>query len=205
MPPPRPPQSSGPPPGPLQGVLEPIVRAAGLELDQLDVRAAGRRHTVKLVVDGDRGVGLDDIARLSRAAAAELEQHEHLIAGSYTLEVTSPGVDRPLVLPRHWRRAHLRLVEVRPHDGDTFTGRVGPAGDDAVTLLIGDELREVPYASVAHASVQVEFRRPSDADVVRLGGTPAMDDDAVDDDAADDDPADDTAVDDDAADEEEGT
>jgi ribosome maturation factor RimP len=183
-------------------VLEPIVRAAGLELDQLDVRAAGRRHTVKLVVDGDRGVGLDDIARLSRAAAAELEQHEHLIAGSYTLEVTSPGVDRPLVLPRHWRRAHLRLVEVRPHDGDPFTGRVGPAGEDAVTLLVGDELREVRYSAVAHASVQVEFRKPSDEDVVRLGGTPAT---ADADDDTDDDTDDHTDDDTDDAAEEEGS
>ncbi|MCX6463637.1 MAG: ribosome maturation factor RimP [Pseudonocardiales bacterium] len=174
MSPPRPAQSSGPPPGPLHGVLEPLVRAAGFELDQLDVRAAGRRHTVKLVVDGDSGVGLDDIARLSRAAAAELEQHEHLIAGSYTLEVTSPGVDRPLTLPRHWRRAHLRLVEIRPTDGEPFTARVGPAGEDAVTVLLADgQLREVAYADVAHASVQVEFRPPPDADVVRLGGTPA--------------------------------
>lgn len=175
MPPPRPAQSSGPPPGPLHGVLEPIVRAAGFELDQLDVRAAGRRHTVKLVVDGDSGVGLDDIARLSRAASAELDQNEHLIGGSYTLEVTSPGVDRPLTLPRHWRRAHLRLVEIRPVEGDPFTARVGPAGEDTVTVLVDGALREVRYADVAHAAVQVEFRPPPDADVVALGGTPAAD------------------------------
>ena len=55
----------------LHGVLEPIVAGAGFELDELDVRAAGRRHTVKVVVDSDTGVGLDDIAKLSRAAASE--------------------------------------------------------------------------------------------------------------------------------------
>ncbi len=173
MSPPRPVQSPGPPPGPLHGVLEPIVRAAGFELDQLDVRAAGRRHTVKLVVDGDSGVGLDDIARLSRAAAAELDQHEHLIGGSYTLEVTSPGTDRPLTLPRHWRRAFLRQVAVRLHEGGTLTGRVGRVGDDSVTVLVDGALRELAFADVAHAAVQVEFRRPSDADVLALGGTPA--------------------------------
>lgn len=180
MPPPRPAQSSGPPPGPLHGVLEPIVRDAGFELDQLDVRAAGRRHTVKLVVDGDDGVGLDDIARLSRAAAAELDQHEHLIGGSYTLEVTSPGVDRPLTLPRHWRRAHLRLVEVRPHEGESYAVRVGPAGEDAVTVLTDGELRELRYTDVAHAAVQVEFKGPSDADVEKLGGRPAAADEEED-------------------------
>jgi len=173
MSPPRPAQSPGPPPGPLHGVLEPIVRAAGFELDQLDVRAAGRRHTVKLVVDGDSGVGLDDIARLSRAASAELDQNEHLIGGSYTLEVTSPGTDRPLTLPRHWRRAFLRQVAVRLHEGATLTARVGRAGEDSVTVLVDGARRELAYADVAHAAVQVEFRPPPDDEVVELGGTPA--------------------------------
>jgi ribosome maturation factor RimP len=154
-------------------VLEPIVRAAGFELDQLDVRAAGRRHTVKLVVDGDSGVGLDDIARLSRAASAELDQNEHLIGGSYTLEVTSPGTDRPLTLPRHWRRAFLRQVAVRLHEGGTLTARVGRAGEDSVTVLVDGARRELAYADVAHAAVQVEFRPPPDDEVVELGGTPA--------------------------------
>ena len=123
------------------------------------------------MVDADAGVDLDDIARLSRAAAAELDQHEHLIGGSYTLEVTSPGVERPLTLPRHWRRSHLRLVEVRLVEGGTLTARVGPAGDDAVTVLVDGELRDLRYADVEHAAVQVEFRTPPDADVRRLGGT----------------------------------
>jgi ribosome maturation factor RimP len=149
-------------------VLEPIVRAAGFELDQLDVRAAGRRHTVKVVVDSDEGVDLDDIARLSRAVAAELDQQEHLIGGSYTLEVTSPGVDRPLTGARHWRRAHLRQVAVRTHDGAEFTGRAGPAGVDAVTLLVDGKLRELRYADVAHAGVQVEFRPAPGAEVALL-------------------------------------
>jgi ribosome maturation factor RimP len=164
MPSPRPAQD----PGPLHGVLEPIVAGAGFELDQLDVRAAGRRHTVKVVVDSDEGVGLDDIAAVSRAIFAELDRHEHLIGGSYTLEVTSPGVDRPLTGPRHWRRAHLRQVAVRLHDGTQFTGRVGSAGEEAVTMLVDGRLREVRYADVAHAGVQVEFRHASEAEVALL-------------------------------------
>lgn len=169
---PRPAQSPGQPPGPLYGVLEPLVRAAGFELEELDVRAAGRRHTVKLVVDADSGVDLDDIARLSREAAAELDSHEHLIGGSYTLEVTSPGAERALTLARHWRRAHLRQVSVRPHEGAPFTARVGAAGDESVTVLVGGELRELRYADVAHAAVQVEFRHPPAAELRLLGATP---------------------------------
>lgn len=169
MPPPRPVRPSpGPLPGQLHGVLEPIVVGAGFELDELDVHVVGRRHTVKVVVDSEQGVGLDDIAKLSRAAADELDQHEHLIGGSYTLEVTSPGVDRPLTSPRHWRRARLRLVAVRPREGKPFTGRVGAAGEDAVTMLVDGVLRRVRYADVERAAVEVEFKPAPESEVALL-------------------------------------
>jgi len=179
----------------LRDLLEPVVTGAGFELDALDVRSAGRRHTVRMVVDSDAGAGLDAIARLSRAASDVLDRNEHLVGGSYTLEVTSPGVDRPLTLPRHWRRAHLRLVTVRPHPGSplgdaAFAGRVGAAGDASVTLLVDGRLREVRYADVAHAAVEVEFSPPPTKEIAVLDPG-AIDDDAVHDgpgrpDAADD-------------------
>jgi ribosome maturation factor RimP len=164
-------QAVAQPPGPLRDVLEPLVVAAGFELDQLDVRTAGRRQTVRVVVDSDAGVDLDDIATLSRAVSDELERSEHLLCGSYTLEVTSPGVDRPLTGERHWRRAHLRQVQVRTQDGATFVGRVGTAGPDSVTLLVDGRLRELRYTDVAHAGVQVEFRPAPEAEVRQLTGS----------------------------------
>jgi ribosome maturation factor RimP len=189
MPPPRPAQArpgrarstQGRPAQPdrsaaeLRGLLEPVVAGAGFELDALDVRTAGRRHTVRLVVDSDTGVDLDDIATLSRAASDVLDQHEHLVGGSYTLEVTSPGVDRPLTVPRHWRRARLRLVTVRPAEGEPFPARVGDAGDTAVVLLVDGRLREVRYAEIAHAAVEVEFAPPPARDLALLdpGGSAA--------------------------------
>jgi ribosome maturation factor RimP len=166
----RPEQVAPQPPGQLRDVLEPLVAAAGFELDQLDVRGAGRRHTIRVVVDSDTGVDLDDIAALSRAVSAELDGDEHLVGGSYTLEVTSPGVDRPLTGARHWRRAHLRQVAVRLHDGTAFTGRVGDAGQESVVLLVGGKLREVRYADVAHAGVQVEFKPAPAAEIEALTG-----------------------------------
>jgi ribosome maturation factor RimP len=174
MPPPRPvpTRSARPaqpdPAGELRGVLEPVVAAAGFELDTLDVRTAGRRHTVRLVVDSDAGVGLDDIARISRDASAALDRNDDLVAGAYTLEVTSPGAERPLTTPRHWRRAHLRLVNVRPSEGAPFQGRVGAAADEAVTVLVDGVLREVRYADVAHAAVEVEFNPPPQKDIALL-------------------------------------
>ncbi len=177
MPPPRPAptgSAQGRAEPELRAVLEPIVSAAGLELDALDVRATGRRHTVRLVVDSDHGAGLDAIARVSRTASDELDLREDLVGESYTLEITSPGVDRPLTAPRHWRRAARRLVAVRPHAGDAFVGRVGAAGEESVVLLVGGALREVRYADVAHAAVEVEFAPPPEEDLALLdGGTGA--------------------------------
>ncbi len=169
MPSPRPAQDAGPLPGQLHGVLEPIVAAAGFELDQLDVRAAGRRHTVKVVVDSDDGVGLDDIAAVSRAVSAELDRHEHLIGGSYTLEVTSPGVDRPLTgraalaagAPAPGRRPAARRRARSPAGSARRARRRSPCSSTG-------ELRELRYADVAHAGVQVEFRPAPEAEVALL-------------------------------------
>lgn len=177
-------------PDELRGLLEPVVGAAGFELDALDVRSAGRRHIVRMVVDSDAGASLDDIARLSRAASDVLDRNEHLVGGSYTLEVTSPGVDRPLTLPRHWRRARLRLVTVRPRPGSALSatvqgdsalsGRVGAAGEESVTLLVDGRLREVRYADVAHAAVEVEFAPPPAKEIALLDPGAAADDAAGD-------------------------
>ncbi|WP_068800518.1 ribosome maturation factor RimP [Pseudonocardia sp. HH130630-07] len=161
----------------LRGVLEPVVTAAGLEIDAVEVRTAGRRHAVKLVVDlpessDATGIDLDDIARLSRSAATELDPHEHLIEGSYTLEVTSPGTDRPLTTPRHWRRNFLRLARISLTDGAELHARIGRAGAERVQVAIPGkkqpEPRELAYAEISHAQVQVEFKPAPAAEVALL-------------------------------------
>jgi ribosome maturation factor RimP len=159
-------------PGELAARLEPIVAeavaGAGFDLDALDVQQAGRRKLVKVVVDADDGVGLDEVAEVSRAVSAELDRHDDLIAGAYTLEVTSPGVDRPLSKPRHWRRSRYRLVRVSPHEGAGFVGRVGYAGDDAARLLVSGEIRDVRYRDVAKAVIEIEFKQPPTEDLKLL-------------------------------------
>src|SRR3954471_22234941 len=103
----------------LAGWIEPVVGAAGYDLEELVVTPAGRRSVVRVVVDRDAGVTLDDIAEVSRAVSAALDENDgELGRAPYVLEVTSPGVDRPLTEPRHWRRNTGRLVTVA----------VGPAG-----------------------------------------------------------------------------
>lgn len=159
--------------GDLGAALEPVVRdavdAAGFELEQLDVQRAGRRNLVKVVVDAESGIGLDEVADVSRTLSGVLDEHDHVLGGPYTLEVTSPGLDRPLTRPRHWRRARLRLVKVRTAE-ETFTGRVGDAGEESVRMLVAGELRQVPFDAVDHAVIEIEFRQPPPEELALLGG-----------------------------------
>ncbi|MEV5718641.1 ribosome maturation factor RimP [Amycolatopsis mediterranei] len=159
-------------PGELASRLQPIVAeavtAAGFDLDSFEVQQAGRRQLVKVVVDSDDGVGLDEIAEISRTVSATLDENEHVLASAYTLEVTSPGLDRPLTQPRHWRRARFRLVKVSPAAGAPFVGRVGHAGEDAARVLAGGKLRDVRYADVEKAVVEIEFKQPPAEDLKLL-------------------------------------
>jgi ribosome maturation factor RimP len=176
----------------LAGVLEPVIRAAGLELESVRAVRAGRGSLLRVVVDSDQGVSLDDIAEVSRAVAARIDASDVMGSGPYTLEVSSPGVDRPLTEPRHWRRASGRLVRVSVAGGPgengrlesapsssltpqaghpgTVEGRIIEAGPDAVTLEVDGELREFGYAGLGPGQVQVEFGKPA-GDRVPAGDT----------------------------------
>lgn len=156
----------------LAGRLRPVVADAvaglGFDLESLEVQVAGRRKLVTVVVDADDGVELDLLSGVSRAVSATLDEHDAILGGPYTLEVTSPGVDRPLTRPRHWRRARLRLVRIRTREGAEFTGRVGASDETGVELLVDGTLRRVDYRTVARATVEVEFRQPPAAELLML-------------------------------------
>lgn len=155
-------------PAELERLLEPVTRAAGMDLESVRVGSAGRRRLLRVVVDADGGVNLDDIALVSREVSARLDATGAMGERPYTLEVSSPGVDRPLTLPRHWRRAAGRLVRVplagRDDDGPSsgpIEGRVIAARDSGVILEVGGERREFGYADLGPGQVQVEFGPPS--------------------------------------------
>ena len=145
----------------LADLIEPVISAAGLELESVRIGRAGRRSLLRVVVDGEHGVSLDDIAEVSRAVAAEVDAADAMGPGSYTLEVSSPGVDRPLTEPRHWRRAAGRLVRV-PVQAEAIAGRVIEAGPSGVLLEIDGERREYGYAELGPGQVQVEFGKFED-------------------------------------------
>lgn len=145
--------------GRLTRVLGPVVSAAGFDLESVRVSTAGRRRLLRIVVDADGGPSLDGIALLSRSLSAELDSSGVMGEDAYTLEVSSPGVDRPLTEPRHWRRARGRLVQV-PVTGagpGTVTGRVLDARADGVTLDIDGKPRDFGYRELGAGQVQVEF------------------------------------------------
>jgi ribosome maturation factor RimP len=158
----------------LLAVVEPVVAAGGYDLEDLNVSRVGRRHLLRIAVDSDAGVDLDAVAELSRGISAALDEAEasgdELIAGEYELEVGSPGVDRPLTVPRHWRRNRARLVKVKAA-GAEVTGRVVAADDAGVTLDVDGDRRTHAYADLGPGRVQVELKRlaelpdPEDEDI----------------------------------------
>ena len=143
--------------GRLTRVLGPVVSAAGFDLESLRVSTAGRRRVLRIVVDADGGPSLDGIALLSRSLSAELDSSGVMGEDAYTLEVSSPGVDRPLTEPRHWRRARGRLVRVPVTAAAPVTGRVLDARADGVTLDIDGKPHDFGYRELGAGQVQVEF------------------------------------------------
>jgi ribosome maturation factor RimP len=191
--------------------IEPVVVAAGFDLDELVVRQAGQRSVLRVVIDSDDGVSLDAIAEVSHAVSDLLDAREgDLGRAPFVLEVTSRGVDRPLTEPRHWRRNHGRLVVVEAGPGTggkPLTGRIVASDGAGVTLDVqrgGGKGRVAKsagqqtftWAQLGTGRVQVEFSRPAghrDAGlVVEESDEPEHDehDDEWDDEAVADDDAD---------------
>jgi len=151
----------GPAPDPerLKRLLEPVVYALGVDLEGIRMTSAGRRRILRVVIDADGGISLDDIALASRELSAKLDSTAEMGEQPYTLEVSSPGVDRPLTQPRHWRRAIGRLV-VAPLSGNgavTAEGRIIGTDESGVILEHAGEARAFSYADLGPGRVQVEF------------------------------------------------
>ncbi|TDD11343.1 MULTISPECIES: ribosome maturation factor RimP [Nonomuraea] len=148
----------------LMKLLEPVVSAEGLDLEDITVTQAGKRRLLRVIVDRDGGVSLDDVADVSQAVSAALDDTDAMGQAAYTLEVSSPGVDRPLTEPRHWRRAAKRLVKAEMRDGSVVEGRILAADAGGVDLDVAGAARRLDYEDLARGRVQVEFRRIDDVD-----------------------------------------
>jgi ribosome maturation factor RimP len=148
----------------LAGLIQPVVSAAGMDLESVRVSMAGKRRLLRIVVDADGGVTLDDTADVSHEISVLLDAANAMGEVPYTLEVSSPGVERPLTEPRHWRRAARRLVRVKVAGDGTLVGRVLAASDDSVTLDVDGAQRVLEYGALGPGAIQVEFGRLPDLD-----------------------------------------
>jgi len=135
------------------------LASLGFDVEAVEVTPAGKRRVLRIAVDKDGGVTLDEVADATRAVGEVLDSSDVMGQQPYTLEVTSRGVDRPLTLPRHWRRNHDRLVKVTPHEGDPLIGRITASGEDSATLDVSGTAHEVAFDDVKKAMVQIEFNR----------------------------------------------
>jgi ribosome maturation factor RimP len=148
----------------LLDLLGPLVTKAGYDLEDVAVTSAGRRSLVRVTVDADGGIDLDAVADVSRIVSDALDADAtnagspRALSGAYVLEVSSPGVERPLTEQRHWRRAIGRLVKVDV-DGRPVIGRITAVDDSGVTLDVDGAARDIRWQDLGRGKVQVEFSR----------------------------------------------
>lgn len=145
---------------------------AGFDIEDVVIVASTRPPRITVVTDGDDGLDLDSIAQLSRVASELLDE---LDTPAYVLEVSSPGVERPLTTEKHFRRNRGRKVEMTLSDGSTLTGRLGETRDSSVSLVVREgargalAVREVALDTVVEAVVQVEFSPPNQHELELAG------------------------------------
>jgi ribosome maturation factor RimP len=144
----------------LTALLSSPIESLGLDLEAVDLSRAGKRSVLRVAVDKDGGVDLDDIAAATGEVSRTLDDSGAMGAGPYTLEVSSPGVDRPLTLPRHWRRNTGRLVKATLADGGEVTGRIVETDDEGAGIDVDGSAHRVTFGEVAKARIQIEFKRP---------------------------------------------
>lgn len=149
----------------LRAVVEPLASSHDLVVEGAQLRTRGRLRTVVVVLDladGPGSLGSDLLGEVTREISDALDAGD-VVDGAYTLEVSSPGVSRPLTEPRHFRRAERRLVRLTLTDGGTLLGRVRSADDEGVTVSRDGAPDRTPetltYPQIASATVEVEMRR----------------------------------------------
>ena len=144
----------------LVELLAPAVTQAGFVLEEITVTPVGKRRLIAVVIDcDDRNPSLDEVTVVSKEVSAILDNYSQMGEMPFTLEVTTPGIDRPLTLSRHWKKNIGRLVAITPHVGEKFVGRIQGVDSEKVMLEIKGKPLEVTLSDVARAQVEVEFNR----------------------------------------------
>jgi ribosome maturation factor RimP len=139
----------------ISAAVTPALSALGFYLEDVTITSAGRRSMLTIIVDGDTHLSLDQVTSATKAISEIVESLQSLGDTPFTLEVTSPGLDRPLTKPRHWRKNIDRLVKVVLLDGKEIKGRIKAASEDIATV----DQSEINFTEIKRASLEVEFKQ----------------------------------------------
>lgn len=144
-------------------LVTPAVQAQGFFLEEVLLVSPGKHRIVTCIVDGQSSLNMDQVTAVSRAISELLDEAAFMGEAPFTLEVTSPGVDRPLTRPRHFAKNVDRLLKVVRNDGEVVTGRISANTESELTLLVTykKEVKEVviALADIKRATVEIEFNR----------------------------------------------
>jgi len=147
----------------ISQLVTPAVEAQGFFLEDVQLVSPGKHRIVTCIVDGETSLNMDQVTSVSRAISELLDEAPFMGETPFTLEVTSPGVDRPLTKPRHFAKNHDRLLKVVKLDGDVVTGRIAANSENEVTLTVTDkkEVKDVvvAFSDIKRATVEIEFNR----------------------------------------------
>ena len=136
-------------------MITPAIQALGFYVEDISINAAGRRSMLTVIVDGDTHLSLDQVTVATKAISEIVENLPTLGNNPFTLEVTSPGLDRPLTKPRHWRKNKDRLIKIVLNDGKEILGRIKDSTEADVTV---DE-QNVKFADIKRATLEIEFKQ----------------------------------------------
>jgi len=139
----------------ISAAVTPALSALGFYLEDVTITSAGRRSMLTIIVDGDTHLSLDQVTSATKAISEIVESLQSLGDTPFTLEVTSPGLDRPLTKPRHWRKNIDRLVKVVLLDGKEIKGRIKAASEESATV----DQSEINFTEIKRASLEVEFKQ----------------------------------------------
>lgn len=153
----------------VEELITPTVSSYGLDVEEVRATRAGKKSVIAVAVDGDNGPDLDVIEKLSKELSAVLDESEeqgvYTYGASYSLEVSTPGVDHPLTKPRHWRRNRHRLVRFPERDE---TWRIGALdeSESSVVLVRGKNVETMELARAPKAVVEIEFASAPENELV---------------------------------------
>ena len=138
----------------ISAAITPVLEALGFYLEDGTIISAGRRSMLTVIVDGDTHLSLDQVTSATKAIGEIVESVQSLGETPFTLEVTSPGLDRPLTKVRHWQKNINRLIKVVLLDGSEIKGRIKDVNEVSATV---DE-KNINYSDIKRATLEIEFK-----------------------------------------------